>query len=54
MIVVRGAFRSQNSKRSPKSAHSCSAKHIHKSKVLKTDGLGPLLDVELSEKEIDR
>ena len=40
--------------RSPKSARSCSAKHIRKSKVLKTDGLRPLLDVELSKKEIDR
>ena len=31
-----------------KSARRCSAKHISKSKVLKTDGFGPLLDVQMS------
>ena len=29
-----------------KSAHHCGAKHISKSKVLKTDSLGPLLEVK--------
>ena len=33
-----------------KSAHRCGAKHISKSKVLKTDGLGPLLEVAMSKK----
>jgi len=33
-----------------KSARRCGAKHIFKSKVLKTDGLGPLLEVEMSKK----
>ena len=33
-----------------KSARSCGAKHISKSKVLKTDGLGPLLEVQMSKK----
>jgi len=33
-----------------KSARRCGAKHISKSKVLKTDGLGPLLEVEMSKK----
>ena len=28
----------------------CGAKHISKSKVLKTGGLGPLLEVEMSKK----
>ena len=31
-----------------KSARRCGAKHISKSKVLKTDGFGPLLDVQMS------
>ena len=34
--------------RCQKSARRCGAKHISKSKVLKTDGLGPLLDVQMS------
>ena len=33
-----------------KSAHRCGAKHISKSKVLKTDGLGALLEVEMLKK----
>ena len=33
-----------------KSARGCGAKHISKSKVLKTDGLGPLLEVQMSKK----
>ena len=33
-----------------KSARRCGAKHISKSKVLKTEGLGALLDVEMSKK----
>ena len=33
-----------------KSARRCGAKHIFKSKVLKTDGLGPLLEVAMSKK----
>ena len=33
-----------------KSAHRCSAKPIFKSKVLKTNGFGPLLEVQMSKK----
>ena len=33
-----------------KSARRCGAKHVSKSKVLKTDGLGPLLEVQMSKK----
>ena len=33
-----------------KSARRCGAKHISKSKVLKTGGLGPLLEVQMSKK----
>ena len=33
-----------------KSARRCGAKHILKSKALKTDGLGPLLEVRMSKK----
>ena len=33
-----------------KSARRCGAKHISKSKVLKTGGLGPLLEVAMSKK----
>ena len=33
-----------------KRARRCGAKHISKSKVLKTDGLGPLLEVQMSKK----
>ena len=36
--------------RCQKSARRCGAKHISKSKVSKTDGFGPLLEVEMSKK----
>ena len=60
-VVARSTFRSQNVKntrgsdhfwksRCWKSARRCGAKHILKSKVLKTGGLGPLLEVEMSKK----
>ena len=60
-VVARSTFRSQNVQNTPgsdhfwklrcrKSARRCGAKHISKSKVLKTDGLGPLLDVQMSKK----
>ena len=60
-VVARSTFRSQNvqntrgsdhfwKSRSWKSARRCGAKHILKSKVLKTGGLGPLLEVEMSKK----
>ena len=60
-VVARSAFPSQNVQntsasdhfwklRCRKSARRCGAKHISKSKVLKTDGLGPLLEVEMSKK----
>ena len=60
-VVARGTFRSQNVQNTPvsdhfwklwcrKSARRCGAKHISKSKVLKTDGLGPLLEVQMSKK----
>ena len=59
--VARSTFRSQNVQSTPasdhfwksrcwKSARRCGAKHILKSKVLKTDGLGPLLEVQMSKK----
>ena len=59
--VARSAFPSQNVQDTPgsdhfwklrcrKSARRCGAKHISKSKVLKTDGLGPLLEVAMSKK----
>ena len=58
-VVARSTFPSQNVQdtsapdhfwklRCRKSAHRCGAKHISKSKVLKTGGLGPLLEVEMS------
>ena len=58
-VVARSTFPSQNGQntrgadhfwklRCRKSARRCGAKHISKSKVLKTDGLGPLLEVEMS------
>ena len=58
-IVARSTCGSQNVQNTPclehfwklrcwKSARRCDAKHISKSKVLKTDGLGPLLDVQMS------
>ena len=60
-VVARSTFWSQNVQNTPwsdhfwklrcrKSARRCGAKHILKSKVLKTDGLGPLLEVEMSKK----
>ena len=60
-VVARSTFPSQNVQNAPfsdhfwklrcrKSARRCGAKHISKSKVLKTDGLGPLLEVPMSKK----
>ena len=60
-VVARSTFGSQHVKntrgsdhfwkfRSRKSARRCGAKHILKSKVLKIDGLGPLLEVQMSKK----
>ena len=60
-VVARSTFPSQNVQntsasdhfwklRCRKSARRCGAKHISKSKVLKTDGLGPLLEVEMLKK----
>ena len=60
-VVARSTFWSQNVQNTPwsdhfwklrcrKSARRCGAKHISKSKVLKTGGLGPLLEVEMSKK----
>ena len=60
-VVARSTFWSQNAQNTPfsdhfwklrcrKSARRCGAKHVSKSKVLKTDGLGPLLEVEMSKK----
>ena len=60
-VVARSTFPSQNVQSTPtsdhflklrcrKSARRCGAKHISKSKVLKTDGLGPLFDVQMSKK----
>ena len=60
-VVARSTFRRQNVQNTPmsehfwklrcrKSARRCGAKHILKSKVLKTDGLGPLLEVRMSKK----
>ena len=60
-VVARSTFWSQNVQntrgsdhfwklRCRKSARRCGAKHISKSKVLKTDGLGPLLEVQMSKK----
>ena len=60
-VVARSTFGRQNVQNTPfsehfwklrcqKSARRCGAKHILKSKVLKTDGLGPLLEVEMSKK----
>ena len=60
-VVARSTFPSPNVQntsasdhfwklRCRKSARRCGAKHISKSKVLKTDGLGPLLEVEMSKK----
>ena len=60
-VVARSTFPSENVQNTPfsdhflklrcrKSACRCGAKHISKSKVLKTDGLGPLFDVQMSKK----
>ena len=60
-VVARSTFPSQNVQNTPfsdpfwklrcrKSARRCGAKHISKSKALKTGGLGPLLEVEMSKK----
>ena len=60
-VVARSTFPSQNVESTPwsedfwklrcrKSARRCGAKHISKSKVLKTDGFGPLLEVQMSKK----
>ena len=60
-VVARSTFASQNVQSTPgsdhfwklrcrKSARRCGAKHISKSKVLKTDGLGPLFEVQMSKK----
>ena len=60
-VVARSTFRSQNVQSTPgsdhfsklrcrKSARRCGAKHISKSKVLKNDGLGPLLEVQMWKK----
>ena len=60
-VVARSTFPSQNVQTTPgsdhfwklrcrKSARRCGAKHISKSKVLKTGGLGPLLEVAMSKK----
>ena len=61
-VVARSTFPSQNVQNTPgpdhfwklrcrKSARRCGAKHISKSKVLKTDRLGPLLEVQSSDVE---
>ena len=58
-VVAQSTFRSQTAQntscsehfwklRYGKSAHRCGTKHISKSKVLKADGPGPLLDVQMA------
>ena len=60
-VVARSTFPSQNVQNTPgsdhfwklrcrKSARRCGAKHTSKSKVLKTDGPGPLFEVQMSKK----
>ena len=60
-VVARSTFPSENVQSTPfsdhfwklrcqKSARRCGAKRISKSKVLKTGGLGPLLEVAMSKK----
>ena len=60
-VVARSAFPSQNAQNTPGSEHfwklrcqksvpRCGAKHISKSKVLRTDGFGAFLEVELLKK----
>ena len=53
-VVARSTCPSQNAQSTPGSEHfwtlscrRCGAKRISKSKVLKTDGLGPRLDVRI-------
>ena len=58
-VVARSTFPSQNAQSTPapdhfwqlrcrKSARRCGAKHMSKSKVQKSEGFGPLLDVQMS------
>ena len=60
-VAARSTFRSQNAQNPPapdhfwklrcrKSARRCGAKHISKSKCIKHQGLGPLLEVQMSKK----
>ena len=60
-VVAQSTCRSQNEQNTPTSEHvwklrceknarRCGAKHISNSKVLKADGLGPLLEVAMSKK----
>ena len=60
-VVARSTFRSQNIKNTPgpdhfwklrcrKSARSCGAQHISKSKCEEHTSVGPLLEVEMSKK----
>ena len=60
-VVAPSTFPSQNAQNTPcsdhfwklrcrKSARRCGAKHISKSKVSKTDGFGPLFDVQMLKK----
>ena len=60
-VMARSTFPSQSVQNTPcsdhfwklrrqESARRCGAKHMSKSKVLKTDGLGPLLEVEMLKK----
>jgi len=64
-VVAGSTFQSQNVQSttgsehfwklgSRKSARRCDAKHISKSKVLKTDIPGPLLDVLMPDRQTDR
>ena len=49
MICCSGGSKSRRAK-AAKIASRCGAKHISKSTVLKANGLGPLLEVEMSKK----
>ena len=60
-VVAQSTCRSQNEQNTPTSEHvwklrceknarRCGAKHISNSKVLKADGLGPLLEAEMLRK----
>ena len=64
-VVGRSTFRSQNAQNTPasdhfwklqcrKSARSCGAKHISKSKCTKHTSLGPLLEVAMSKTQLWR